>query len=78
MLNLASYPGSRWAGKDRAWYPLFAHALNLPEPELDANQLLTLLEQFHLNILGRFRNLYVYICNRAHLGFIDETLNFEL
>ena len=29
------------------------------EPELDANQLLTLLEQFHLNILGRFRNLYV-------------------
>ena len=29
------------------------------EPELDANQLLTLLEQLHLNILGRFRNLYV-------------------
>ena len=31
----------------------------LLEPELDVNQLLTLLEQFHLNILGRFRNLYV-------------------
>ena len=29
--NLASYPGSRWAGKERAWYPLFAHALNFPE-----------------------------------------------
>jgi len=29
--SLASYPGSRWAGKERAWYPLFAHALNLPE-----------------------------------------------
>jgi len=27
----ASYPGSQWAGKERAWYPLFAHALNLPE-----------------------------------------------
>ena len=31
VLQLASYPGSRWAGKERAWYPLFAHALNLPE-----------------------------------------------
>ena len=30
-IQLASYPGSRWAGKERAWYPLFAHALNLPE-----------------------------------------------
>ena len=29
--GLASYPGSRWAGKERAWYPLFAHALNFPE-----------------------------------------------
>ena len=29
------------------------------EPELDLNQLLILLEQFHLNILGRFRSLYV-------------------
>ena len=29
--ELASYPGSRWAGKERAWYPLFAHALNFPE-----------------------------------------------
>ena len=28
-VHLASYPGSRWAGKERAWYPLFAHALNL-------------------------------------------------
>ena len=27
---LASYPGSRWAGKERAWYTLFAHAFNLP------------------------------------------------
>ena len=27
----ASYPGSQWAGKERAWYPLFAHALNFPE-----------------------------------------------
>ena len=25
---IASYPGSRWTGKERAWYPLFAHALN--------------------------------------------------
>ena len=25
---LASYSGSRWAGKEKAWYPLFAHALN--------------------------------------------------
>ena len=30
-ISLASYPGSRWAGKERAWYPLFAHALNFPE-----------------------------------------------
>ena len=30
-VGLASYPGSQWAGKDRAWYPLFAHALNFPE-----------------------------------------------
>ena len=30
-LRVASYPGSRWAGKERAWYPLFAHALNFPE-----------------------------------------------
>ena len=30
-LQLALYPGSRWAGKERAWYPLFAHALNFPE-----------------------------------------------
>ena len=29
--DVASYPGSRWAGKERAWYPLFAHALNFPE-----------------------------------------------
>ena len=28
---LASYPGSRWAGKERAWYPLFAHVLNFPK-----------------------------------------------
>ena len=31
------------------------------EPELDVGQLLTLLEQFHLNILGKFSNLYVYM-----------------
>ena len=29
--SLASYPGSRWAGKERAWYTLFAHAFNLPK-----------------------------------------------
>ena len=29
--TLASYPGSRWVGKERAWYLLFAHALNFPE-----------------------------------------------
>ena len=29
--NVASYPGSRWAGKERAWYTLFAHAFNLPK-----------------------------------------------
>ena len=28
--ELASYPGSRWVGKERAWYTLFAHAFNLP------------------------------------------------
>ena len=28
---VASYPGSRWAGKERAWYPLFAHVLNFQE-----------------------------------------------
>ena len=30
-LMIASYPGSRWAGKERAWYTLFAHAFNLPK-----------------------------------------------
>ena len=30
-VTVASYPGSRWAGKERAWYLLFAHALNFPE-----------------------------------------------
>ena len=30
-LGVASYPGSRWAGKERAWYTLFAHAFNLPK-----------------------------------------------
>ena len=29
--SLASYQGSRWAGKRRAWYPLFVHALQFPE-----------------------------------------------
>ena len=29
--HLALYPGSRWAGKKKAWYPPFAHVLNLPE-----------------------------------------------
>ena len=29
--RLASYPSSRWAGKERAWYTLFAHAFNLPK-----------------------------------------------
>jgi len=29
--NVASYPGSQWAAKERAWYPLFVHALNFPE-----------------------------------------------
>ena len=29
------------------------------EPKLDVGQLLTLLEQFHLNSSGKFRNLYV-------------------
>ena len=29
--SVASYPGSRWAGKERAWYTLFAHAFNLPK-----------------------------------------------
>ena len=28
---LASYPGSRWVGKERAWYTLFAHTFNLPQ-----------------------------------------------
>ena len=28
---VASYPGSQWAGKERAWYPLFVHALTFPE-----------------------------------------------
>ena len=27
--QVASYPGSWWAGKERAWYPLFAHALEI-------------------------------------------------
>ena len=31
LWSLTSYPGSRWMGKERAWYPLFAHALNFPE-----------------------------------------------
>ena len=31
LYDLASYPGSRWAGKERAWYTLFAHAFNLPK-----------------------------------------------
>ena len=31
------------------------------EPERDVGQLLTLLEQFHLNILQKFSNLYVYM-----------------
>ena len=30
-IALASYPGSRWVGKERAWYTLFAHAFNLPK-----------------------------------------------
>ena len=30
-LHLASYQGSWWAGKERAWYPLFAHVLSFPE-----------------------------------------------
>ena len=29
--SLASYQGSQWVGKIRAWYPLFAHALNFSE-----------------------------------------------
>ena len=29
------------------------------EPELDTNQLLTLLEQLHLGFVAKFRNLYV-------------------
>ena len=29
--SLASYPGSLWAGKRRAWYPLFVHVLNFPK-----------------------------------------------
>ena len=29
--SLASYQGSQWAGKIRAWYPLFVHALNFSE-----------------------------------------------
>ena len=29
--SLASYPGFQWARERRAWYPLFAHALNFPE-----------------------------------------------
>ena len=29
--SLASYQGSQWAWKRRAWYPLFAHALNFSE-----------------------------------------------
>ena len=28
---LASYPGSRWTGKRRAWYPLFVHVFNFAE-----------------------------------------------
>ena len=28
---LVSYPGFWWAGRKRAWYLLFAHALNFPE-----------------------------------------------
>ena len=28
---ITSYPGSRWVGKERAWYTLFAHAFNLPK-----------------------------------------------
>ena len=28
---LVSYPGSWWVGKERSWYPLFAHMLNFPE-----------------------------------------------
>ena len=31
------------------------------DSELDVDQLLTLLEQFHLNILGKFSNLYVHM-----------------
>ena len=28
---VTSYPGSWWAGKEKALYPLFAHVLNFPE-----------------------------------------------
>ena len=42
------------------------------ELELDTNQLLTLWEQLHLGFVACLTNMY-----RAHLGFIDQTLNFE-
>ena len=29
-MKVASYPGSRWARKEKAWYPLFAHVLIFP------------------------------------------------
>ena len=44
----------------QCWTTFWHHKAELfLEPELDVGQLLTLLEQFHLNILQKFSNLYV-------------------
>ena len=39
--------GSRWAGKERAWYPLFAHVLNLPEILVNLGKLETIVLCLH-------------------------------
>ena len=43
------------------------------EPAFDANKLLTLLEQLHLDFLAKFRNFVCLglLCKHTHVGFIN-------
>ena len=70
--SLASYQGSQWVGKIRAWYPLFAHVLNFPEILGDRG-----LSRCICTTVTFITCIYYYTTPPAHFLTNDETLLIE-
>ena len=75
--GVASYPGSRWAGKQRVWNPLFTHTLNFTE--ILGNQKLCVIsvQTWRHNVYSPLYHLYndgsiLIICSPAPSSSLQQ------